>query len=142
MILLRFDTEGRPVLRTPDDPRFEVLSGDEARRRYGLTAENRPVIRLRPGGVPPALRPLIPMAERYGIGDDLVREDVVEQAAIADLAALTAAYEPHEQDFDEWLGGADAASTSFSDEYVAFTCLRMAVDGASRRLEQESGKGG
>jgi hypothetical protein len=70
-----------------DEPHFEVLPAGEMRRRYGLTAENRPTIRLDPVAVPPALRRLVPLAEQFGVGDDLIRADIVAKTPAVELAA-------------------------------------------------------
>jgi hypothetical protein len=59
------------------DGDYEVLPAGEMRAKYGLTAENRPTIVLDVAKVPAGLRPLIPLAEQFGINDDLIREDVV-----------------------------------------------------------------
>ncbi len=108
-------------------PEFEVLPAGEMRAKYGLTAENRPTIRLDPSAVPPALRHLVPLAEQFGVGDDLIREDIVAKTPATELTAMRAAVEAQADAFDEWLAGADGPR--FSPEYIAFSCLRMAADG-------------
>ena len=110
-------------------PKFEVLPAGEMRAKYGLTAENRPTIRLNPSAVPPALRPLIALAEEFGVGDDLIREDIVAKTPAAELTAMRVAVEAHTDAFDEWLAGPEADGPKFSPEYIAFSCLRMAADG-------------
>jgi hypothetical protein len=107
---------------------FGVMPASEMRAMHGLTADNRPTILLDPSAVPPALRHLIPLAERFGISDDLIREDVVVQSPAADLAAMRSAVEAHNDAFDEWLAGPSADGPDFSPEYIAFTCLRMTAD--------------
>ena len=52
---------------------YELLSAREMSRKYGLTAENRPVIALNAANVPEELRALLPPAEFWGIGDDVIR---------------------------------------------------------------------
>jgi hypothetical protein len=110
-------------------PRFEVLPAGEMRRKYGFTAANRPVITLDPTKVPPALQHLVPLAERFGVGDDLIRADIVAGTPAGELAAMQAAVNAHEGAFDDWLAGPAANGPEFSPEYIAFTCLRMAADG-------------
>src|SRR6266480_4304482 len=109
-------------------PRFEVLPAGKMREKYGLTAENRPTIKLDPTGVPAALRHLIPLAEQFGVGDDLIRADIVARTTPAEIAAMRAAVAAHDAAFDEWLAGPAAAGPEYSPEYVAFCGLRMAVD--------------
>jgi hypothetical protein len=110
-------------------PQFEVLPAGEMRAKHGLTAENRPTVRLDPSAVPPALRPLIPLAEWFGVGDDLIRADIVTNSPAADLVAMRAAVEAQADAFDDWLAGPAARGPAFSPEYLAFSCLRMAADG-------------
>src|SRR6476469_3505388 len=99
------------------------------RAKYGLTAENRPTIVLDAVKVPAALRPLIPLAEQFGVSDDLIREDLITKSSAEELEAMRRAVEAHADAFDEWLAGPEAEGPEYSEEYIAFTCLRMAADG-------------
>jgi hypothetical protein len=112
-----------------DEPFFEVLPAGEMRRKYGLTAENRPIIKLDPANVPEPLRHLIPLAERFGISDDLVRADFMQKTPAVDLAELRSVAQEHDDFLDEWLAGPAAHGPTFSAEYLAFCCMRMAADG-------------
>lgn len=107
---------------------FKVQTAGEMRVEYGLTAENRPTIRLDPSAVPLDLRQRIPLAEQFGVSDDLIRLDIVAKTPAAELAATCAAVQAHDDAFDEWLAGPAADGPAFSPEYIAFTCLRMASD--------------
>lgn len=108
---------------------YEILPAGEMRAKYGLTAENRPTIVLDEAKVPPVLRALIPLAERFGISDDLIREDVVAKTPGSELEAIRKAVEAHSDALDEWLAGPEADGPKLSDEYIAFSALRMAADG-------------
>ncbi len=110
-------------------PKFEVASAREMRAKHGLTAENRPALRLDPNAVPPALRHLISLAEQFGVSDDLIRADIVAKTSAAKVAAMQAAVAASDDAFDDWLAGATAKGPTFSPEYLAFSCLRMAADG-------------
>lgn len=112
-----------------DGPHFEVMSAGEMRRKYGLTAENRPIIRLDPEKVPVGLRHLILLAEHFGVSDDLIRDDVVRKTPPDLVAEMRRVVEENFRLFDEWLAGPAADEPTCSDEYIAFTCLRMAADG-------------
>lgn len=114
----------------PDSGDFLVLPSWELARRFGLTAANRPTIVLDPAAVPTALRHLIPLAEQFGVGDDTIRADIVATTPPAEVGAMRAAVEAVNAALDEWLVGPAAAGPEFSAEYLAFTCLRMATDGA------------
>ena len=111
------------------DGNYEVMPAREMRAKYCLTAENRPTITLNPSAVPSALRPLIPFAEHFGVGDDLIRMDIVDKTPETELTAMRAVVEANSDSFDEWLAGPEADGPDFSPEYIAFSCLRMAADG-------------
>jgi hypothetical protein len=113
----------------PDEPYFEIASGKVLREKYGLTAENRPSIRLDVSRVPEELRCWIPLAERWGIGDDLIREDCIEKATAEELRELLE-WQPDDGTLDAWLTGPESSGARVSEEYVAFTCLVMAYDSA------------
>jgi hypothetical protein len=112
-----------------DDPRFEVLPAGEMRKKYGLTAENRPIIKLDPAKVPQPLRHLIPMAERFGISDDLIREDLMAKTPAADVNELRRIVQENQELLEMWLTGPASNERPISAEYVAFTCMMMAADG-------------
>jgi hypothetical protein len=78
--------------------------------------------------VPPNLRDLIPLAERFGISDDLYREKSVSAATPIEIAHLKAAIAMYDEDLDEWLAGPEARGPEFSVEYIAFSAMRMAAD--------------
>jgi hypothetical protein len=127
---------------TPDQPRFEVASGKELIDRYGLTAANRQTIRLDATRVPEQFRIWIPLAERWGIGDDLIREDCVSTAAPSELRELLEFGDAYDEVLDEWLTGPESESKAPSEEYCAFTCLGMAWDLAQLRTNQIAEQGG
>ena len=113
--------------RKPDE-NPEVLPAGEMRRKYGLYAENRPVITLDPKRVPEPLRALIPLAEKFGISDDLIRDDFFAKTPKPELAKLKRTLAQYDDLFDKWLAGPEADGPEFSDEYIAFSAMRMGVD--------------
>jgi len=112
----------------PDEPYFEVASGKELREKYGLTARNCPTIHLDSSRVPAQFRQWISLAERWGIGDDLIREDCVHKATAEELRELLAFGDAYDTVLTEWLAGSEADSPQPTQEYIAFTCLGMAWD--------------
>lgn len=79
--------------------------------------------------VPDDLVQLIPLAEEWGIEDDEMRTVQVEDAQTDRLADLVQAFQSVDVTLiDDWLAGPESAAPEPSDEYVAFTTLRMAVD--------------
>jgi hypothetical protein len=83
---------------------------------------------LDPMRVPATLRPLIPLAERFGVADDLVRERAIRAASSQERYDLVAAVRENDDALDSWLAGPEASGPNFSDEYVAFSAMRMAAD--------------
>jgi hypothetical protein len=83
---------------------------------------------LNPGHVPSSVRPLIPLAQRWGIGDDGYRDRAVRAAAAAELEELLDALAgPAGDAMYDWLAG-PAAEATVTDEYAAFTAMSMAAD--------------
>ena len=83
--------------------------------------------KLNPAKVPNDLRPLLALAERWGIGDDVDREAALARATKAEQQTLRRAVEAHGSKITEWLDsfGADEA---MSDEAAAFMYMQLAVD--------------
>ena len=87
------------------------------------------LIELRSGAVPSAVRGLLPLARRWGIGDDGYRDAAVAEADAETLAALVAAVDAiDDAALYGWLAGPEASSARPSAEYVAVTALTMAAD--------------
>ncbi len=78
--------------------------------------------------VPAALHKYIPYAEIWGISDDLEREDLVNRAPDQAMAELKQVIQEIDSELDEWLAGHEADSACPSQEYIAFSAMRMAVD--------------
>lgn len=85
-------------------------------------------ITLRRSRIPSDLHPLIPLAAKYGVADDLERESLVASSTDAELKELKAAVGAHEEALDRWLAGPEAKGPQYSDEYIAFSAMRMAAD--------------
>ena len=83
---------------------------------------------LNPQSVPIALRHLIPFTQKFGITDDLAREAIVSCASLAEIAALKQAVQANDALLDAWLSGPEATGPRFSNEYIAFSAMRMAED--------------
>jgi len=108
--------------------KFELLSVEEMRLKYGLTAENRTYDCLNPKNIPECLRHLIHFAELWGVNDDLIRDDMVRKASPDAIDDLKSVIEAHEDLLDEWLAGPEALSPQPSKEYLAFSAMRMTAD--------------
>jgi len=108
--------------------KVDALTSGELRNRYGSFYDASSKVHINSGRVPPTLHSLIPYAAIWGISDDLERENLVESAprvAREDLIRLVDAFQ---DELDEWLAGPEADEGNPSDEYVAFSAMRMARD--------------
>jgi hypothetical protein len=112
----------------PEFPLYRVLRVSELRMRYGLTASAAPEVVFDDKDVPVALRHLVPLARGWGVGDDVIREDLVRVASADARAELKAAVSEAEDELDAWLAGPEAFEPTQSDAYLAFSNLRMAAD--------------
>jgi hypothetical protein len=94
---------------------------------------------LNPNNVPEALRKLIPIAERWGISDDFEREAALESAFPEDLELLIHSIDAvSDEDLFGWLAGQESFSLQPSEEYIALTCLTIAIDSAKiKRVRRE-----
>jgi hypothetical protein len=101
-----------------------ILPARELQERYGLYAENRPTIRLDPLRVPAGLRDLVPLAETWGIGDDIIRLDFEEKASPEAKRELLAAVGGRVDQVEEWLRSQPEGG--LSEEAAAFLYLLSA----------------
>ncbi len=94
-------------------------------------------MKLDPSKVPAICVHLIPLAERWGIGDDFDREMNVGSATPEELQALVdAVMELPDDGMFDWLAGPESHSEKPTPEYLAFTCLTMAYDSARVKLKK------
>jgi hypothetical protein len=108
---------------------LEIALVEELRRKYGLFSEDRPQLRLDADHVPRPLHHLISVAETFGVADDIMREDLRGKLSTAVFEDIQKQLGLCEDALDEWLAGPEADSRNPTDEYVAFSALRMLVDG-------------
>jgi hypothetical protein len=88
---------------TDDRPNFEVLTVEEVRRRYQLWGVKAELVTFDEDEVPAALKRLIPLARVWGIGDDVLREDMVAGADPSELNELKRAVSAVDDDLSNWL---------------------------------------
>lgn len=90
---------------------------------------------LNPANVPKVLVPLLSVAERWGISDDVEREENMRKATREELEEFVHSIDGFsDEDLYEWLAGPEAESPAPTPEYVALTCLTMAIDSARLQL--------
>lgn len=81
---------------------------------------------LDPTQVPEGLRHLVPLAEQWGIGDDVERMEAIERSSPAARDALASALAPHHAEITAWLDSSDPAA--MSDEAAAFMYMQLALE--------------
>jgi hypothetical protein len=81
---------------------------------------------LDPSAVPERLRPLVPLAARWGIGDDVERWEHIERSSPADREALAAALAPYQAEITAWLDSFEPGA--MSDEAAAFMYTQVALE--------------
>ena len=90
--------------------------------------------------VPSGVTHLIPLADKWNIGDDFERSQAVRQATVGELRALAESVDAlDDEDLYGWLAGEESYSPDPSPEYIAFSNLALALDEARLRLQQECG---
>jgi hypothetical protein len=94
-------------------------------------------MKLNPTKLPDPLIPLISMAERWGIRDDVEREEAVSKANCQELEDLVNYINDISDDaLFGWLSGIESFNPNPSREYIAITCLTMAIDSAKLKLKK------
>lgn len=87
---------------------------------------------LNPNNIPTRLRTqLLSLAElvkQFGKADDGERLRAIEAASPGELARLRLAVQKSNDAWDEWLAGPEANGPDYSDEYIAYSAMRMASD--------------
>jgi hypothetical protein len=107
---------------------LDILNAEQMRRLYGNFYNQTSVRHLDRKNVPEKLWPLLPYAAFWGISDDWTREDLFEAAPVQVTDNLKTVVACFDADLDEWLAGPEADNPRLSDEYIAFTAMRMAAD--------------
>lgn len=85
-----------------------------------------PAQELRTENVPEDLRHLVPLAEKWGIGDDVERAEFIDRASAGDRQALVQAITPHQSRITAWLDS--FGMDPMSDEAAAFMYMQLAVE--------------
>ena len=82
--------------------------------------------RLNPEQVPEDLRHLVPLAEKWGIGDDVDRNAKVQSATPAERNELRAAITPVASSITTWLDS--FGKEPMSNEAAAFMYMQLALE--------------
>ena len=97
---------------------FDIGPAHELQRKYGLYAENRPVIRVEIADVPPALRDLIPFVERWAIPCDITRHDYFDKQPEADLREFARVVGRREKAVNAWLDTIQGKRPEASSQFM------------------------
>jgi hypothetical protein len=76
--------------------------------------------------VPADLRDLVPLAQRWGIGDDVDRSERIRQATDAEKSELRAAFGPRQARITAWLDS--FGQGPMPDEAAAFMYAQLAIE--------------
>ena len=91
------------------------------------TGMSAPESRLDSSKVPSDLVDLVPLAEKWGIGDDLIREDFQSKATVADKQALAKALTGRNTRITQWLDSLPK-DAPMSEEAAAFMYMQLGLD--------------
>jgi hypothetical protein len=78
------------------------------------------------GQVPPDLRDLVPLAQRWGIGDDVARSERVQKATDAERSELRTAFGPRQARITAWLDS--FGQGPMPEEAAAFMYTQLAIE--------------
>jgi len=106
----------------------DIKAGDKGYeewcRKHHLKAEDRPDIRVPAESLPEGLRTLAPLAECWGISDDVIRINCIKAAAPEERAELLSAVEQHRSELTAWLENTDVAQ---SEAWTAVAFMETAA---------------
>ena len=105
----------------------EILPVGEMKETYGLTSENYQPPQLDPAKVPETLRDLVPMAVKWGIGDDIIRDDFEQNASEEEKQELLNALRGRTTEITRWLDTFEKGKP-MSDEATCFMYMLEAMD--------------
>ena len=100
--------------------------GQETTRDPRSSDAAEAVPRLDSGKVPADLRDLVPLAQRWGIGDDVARSERVQKATEAERSELRAAFGPRQARITAWLDS--FGQGAMPDEAAAFMYSQLAIE--------------
>ena len=88
--------------------------------------------------VPNSLRDLVPLARKYGIGDDADRGDIMDAASLEELSELEEKVSPRQQQISDWLD--TFPENGITDTATFFLYLGSACDEVPGYIENKKSK--
>jgi hypothetical protein len=110
----------------------EILPADVMKAKYNLTAEHYKPPRLNPERVPHHLRDLLPIAAKWGIGDDIIRDDFQQRAPESEKQELGELLSGRGQAINEWLDS--FGGNPMPPEAAAFMYMMLDLDEMGIRI--------
>ena len=104
----------------------EILPADEMKAKYNITSKNYKPPKLDPEKVPEQLHDLLPLAAKWGIGDDIIRSDFEENAPASEKEELKKTLTGRMAEITEWLDSFNDDHT-MSDEAACFMYMQLGV---------------
>jgi hypothetical protein len=124
------------VLRRTRHPTMhhgEILPASEMQKKYGLYIERYKPPKLDPDQVPESLRDLLPLAAKWGIGDDIIRSDLQSKVGVDEKQELQEALKGRSAAITRWL---DSFGTQrMSAEAGAFMYMLLGIEEMGLKIE-------
>jgi hypothetical protein len=91
--------------------------------------------------IPEPLHGLIPMAEKWYIGDDVEMGMALSRTTNDELLQLIHSIDGiRDEDLYGWLAGEESKSRKPTEEYIAFSCFAEAIDLAKVKIRRRKEK--
>jgi len=105
----------------------EIGEFNELKEKVDPAAQNRTEMGLNPQNVPDHLKDLIPMAEKWGIGDDVIRTDFEEKASAEEKEEFKNKLKGRTAEVSQWLDSFND-DKPMSEEAGSFMFMLEALD--------------
>ena len=115
----------------------EILGADQMKYNYGLTISKYKPDHLNPEKVPEQFRDLIPLAQKWGIGDDVIRADLHNTASDEDKESLKESLNGRTNAINQWLDS--YGNSKMSVQARAFMYMLLGLDEMGIYVDPASG---
>ena len=113
--------------RHPRMKRGEILPADEMKAKYNITSNGYKPPRLDPEEVPEHLRNLLPLAAKWGICDDIIRDDFEQKASEVEKQELKNALTGKMAEITKWLDSFEVGKL-MPEEAACFMYMQLALN--------------
>jgi hypothetical protein len=112
--------------KLPPINKREILPAAEMKRKYDLNIENYSPLSLNLKKVPEQFRDLVPFAEKWGIGDDVIRDDLHQKSSQEEKQGLVNAINGRAKAINQWLDS--FGKGKMTEEAAAFMYMLEGLD--------------